>query len=62
MFSRILQHEWRALRADATIWVIGGVFAVAIGYGVWNGVRWVAFQRAALAEAAAGKRPSATIA
>lgn len=53
MFTRILRHEWLALRADPTVWVIAAVFAVAIGYGVWNGVRWVGFQRAALADAAA---------
>lgn len=53
MFSRILRHEWLTLRADATVWVVAGVFAVAIGYGVWNGVRWVDFQSRALAGAAA---------
>jgi ABC-2 type transport system permease protein len=52
MFSRILQHEWRALSADATIWTIAAIFAAAIGYGVWNGGRWVTFQRNALASAA----------
>lgn len=52
MFTRILRHEWLALRADHTVWVIAAVFAVAIGYGVWNGARWVVFQRAALADAA----------
>ncbi len=52
MFARILRHEWLALRADHTVWVIAAIFAVAIGYGVWNGARWVAFQRAALADAA----------
>jgi ABC-2 type transport system permease protein len=53
MFPRILRHEWLALRADATVWVVAGVFALAIGYGVWNGVQWVGFQARALAEAAA---------
>ncbi len=56
MFARILRHEWLALRADHTVWVIAAVFAVAIGYGVWNGARWVGFQRAALADAAAEER------
>jgi len=56
MFTRILHHEWRALRADATVGVIAVVFATAIGYGVWNGVRWVAFQHAALAGAVAEER------
>jgi len=53
ILSRILHHEWRTLTADAVLWVIVGVFALGIGYGVWNGSRWVAFQRAALATAAA---------
>jgi ABC-2 type transport system permease protein len=53
MFIRLLHHEWRALRADATIWLIGGVFAVVIGYAMTNGVRWVTFQQAALRVAAA---------
>jgi ABC-2 type transport system permease protein len=52
VFSRILQHEWRALRADSVIWVVATVFAVAIAYGVWNGARWVSFQRTALTDAA----------
>lgn len=53
---RILRHEWRTLRADATSAVVAGVFAMAIGYGAWNGVQWVAFQTSALAEAAAEER------
>jgi ABC-2 type transport system permease protein len=51
MRSRVFLHEWRALRADATLWVVVGVFALAIGYGVWNGARWVTFQRGALTAA-----------
>ena len=53
MLSRIVRHEWRGLAADATVWIVAGVFAVAIGYGVWNGARAVGFQHRALAEAAA---------
>jgi ABC-2 type transport system permease protein len=56
MFTRILTHEWRALRADSTIWVIAVVFAAAIGYGVWNGARWVGFQQITLSNAAAEER------
>lgn len=51
MLSRIIRHEWRALAADATLWVVGAVFVAAIGYGVWNGARWVQFQRTAIATA-----------
>jgi len=53
MFARLLQHEWRVLRADATVWVVGALFAAGIGYGVLNGVRWAGFERAALRNAAA---------
>ena len=51
MLARIIRHEWRALAADATLWLVGAVFIAAIGYGVWNGARWVQFQRAAIATA-----------
>ncbi|MGD9904714.1 MAG: ABC transporter permease, partial [Vicinamibacterales bacterium] len=53
MLARIIRHEWRALSADATLWVIGLAFAGAIAYGVTNGAQWVAFQQQALAAAAA---------
>lgn len=56
MFSRLLRHEWRALSADATLWVVAGVFTLAIGYGVWSGARWVGFQRTALAAVQAEER------
>lgn len=52
MLARIIGHEWRELAADATTWIVAGVFAVAIGYGVWNGARSLGFQRQALADAA----------
>jgi ABC-2 type transport system permease protein len=51
VFRRILHHEWRALTSDATLWALVGIFALSIGYGTWNGVRWVGFQKAAIAEA-----------
>jgi ABC-2 type transport system permease protein len=51
MFSRILRHEWRLLTADGSLWLLIAIFAVAIAYGTFNGVRWVRFQEAALAEA-----------
>jgi ABC-2 type transport system permease protein len=53
MLTRLLRHEWRSLSADASVWVVIGVFAAAIAYNTVNGVRWVAFQRAAIAEAKA---------
>jgi ABC-2 type transport system permease protein len=56
MLGRIVHHEWRALAADATLWVVGVSFVAAIGYGVWNGARWVAFQDAAIATATTEER------
>jgi ABC-2 type transport system permease protein len=47
----LLRHEWRSLTADASLWVVVAMFALAIGYGTVNGVRWVAFQEQAIAEA-----------
>jgi len=51
-----MKHEWRILRADRTLWIIVPLFAVIIGYGVYNGVTWVEFQRTTLAAAAAEER------
>ncbi len=53
MAGRTPRHEWRLLFADATVWVIAGVFSVGIAYGILNGVGWVGFRRAALRAAAA---------
>lgn len=50
---RIIQHEWRALRADRILWLIVPLFALIIGYGVYNGASWVRFQNATLLTAAA---------
>jgi ABC-2 type transport system permease protein len=51
MFRRMLRHEWRTLSRDATLWVLVGVFALAIGYATVNGARWVRFQQQAIADA-----------
>ena len=48
MLTRIMKHEWRSLVADRTLWVIVPLFALLIGYGVYNGLSWVGFQRATL--------------
>jgi ABC-2 type transport system permease protein len=45
--TRILRHEWRVLSADATIWVVGAIFGLAIAYAMANGIRWTDFQRTA---------------
>lgn len=48
MLTRIMQHEWRSLVADRTLWIITPLFALLIGYGVYNGSSWVRFQRTTL--------------
>jgi ABC-2 type transport system permease protein len=53
MFWQILRHEWRVLAADATVWVVTGVFVAATAYGVWAGGRWFGFQKTALDQARA---------
>jgi ABC-2 type transport system permease protein len=56
MFSRVLRHEWRLLTTDGSLWLVIGIFAAAIAYGTFNGVRWVRFQQAAIAETAREER------
>jgi len=48
MLTRIMKHEWRSLSADHTLWVIAPLFALIIGYGVYNGSSWAQFQQATL--------------
>jgi ABC-2 type transport system permease protein len=45
MLGTLLRHEWRSLSADASIWLVVGVFTAAIAYGTFNGARWVAIQQ-----------------
>jgi ABC-2 type transport system permease protein len=51
MLTRIAKHEWRILASDWTLGIVFLVFAVSIGYGAMNGVRWVSFQRQTIAAA-----------
>jgi ABC-2 type transport system permease protein len=48
---RLLRLEWRNLRADRSPVVLAILLALAVGYGVWNGARWMDFQRHAIEEA-----------
>lgn len=48
MLTQIMQHEWRSLRAERTLWVIVPLFALVIGYSVYNGAAWVRFQQTTL--------------
>jgi ABC-2 type transport system permease protein len=56
IFSRILRHEWRAITADASLWIILAAVTLAIAYGTFNGARWVGFQRQAIADATREER------
>lgn len=42
---RFARFEWRLLRADATLRTLAIVLALLVGYALFNGTRWVAFQR-----------------
>lgn len=48
MTRHLWRHEWRMLRADATLAVLVTVLALAVGYALINGVRWRDQQRAVL--------------
>lgn len=52
MLGHVLRHEWRLLTRDGSLWLVAGVFALALAYGAFNGARWVRFQTHTLAEAA----------
>jgi ABC-2 type transport system permease protein len=51
VFTTLIRHEWRSLSADGSVWIAVALFAAAIGYGAFNGFRWVAFQQRAIVEA-----------
>ncbi|RYG58955.1 DUF3526 domain-containing protein, partial [bacterium] len=44
MINRIIQHEWRALLADKTVWLLSALLFVTISYGLWNGASWASFR------------------
>ena len=49
MFTQIMKHEWRNLRADRTLWAIAALLTLTIGFGLRNGSAWVSFQNRTLA-------------
>lgn len=51
MIARIIKHEWRLLVTDKLLWTVLPVYALLIGYGVYNGAAWVNFQEATIASA-----------
>lgn len=40
MFIRIIRNDLKLLFADKTLWIVSLLFAVLIGFGVFNGTRW----------------------
>lgn len=44
MWWKIAKHEWRILIADRSLWLLAGLFAALIIYGVFNGAAWAKFQ------------------
>lgn len=51
MLMRIINHESRVLRRDQTVWVTVTLFAVCIGFAVYNGAAWTRFQARTINEA-----------
>jgi ABC-2 type transport system permease protein len=51
MLLQILNHERKNLITDRTLWVMIALFAAVTSYGMYNGARWVAFQRYSVARA-----------
>jgi ABC-2 type transport system permease protein len=49
----IMGQEWRMLAADSTLRIVVGVFVLAFGYGLANGLAWDRIQRRAIGEALA---------
>jgi len=41
MFQKIIKTEWRNLFAERSFWILAVVFAILLGYGIYNGANWV---------------------
>lgn len=41
MFTRIIKIEWRNLLAEKSFFILAVVFAVLLGYGIYNGGNWI---------------------
>jgi len=52
-FRHMIFHEWRLMRAERSAWVLPGLAALLIAYGLWNGMAWVEFQKRTIAAATA---------
>jgi ABC-2 type transport system permease protein len=51
MISTVIAHEWRLLKSDRTLTAVALLMAALVGYSLYNGAAWVAFQKQTLAEA-----------
>ena len=41
MFTKIIKNEWRNLFAERSFLVLAIVFAVLLGFGIYNGAKWI---------------------
>jgi ABC-2 type transport system permease protein len=48
MWRKVVRHEWRTLLAERAVWLVVGVFAVAIGYATLNGAALMSRQQQGL--------------
>ncbi|MFN7140073.1 MAG: ABC transporter permease [Limisphaerales bacterium] len=51
MMKSIFKCEIRNLMGDGTVWTLAIIFALVLGYAVYNGQRWTEFQQGAIAQA-----------
>jgi hypothetical protein len=51
MIRKMILHEFRQLASDRAIHALAAALFLTLAFGLWNGQRWVAFQREAIATA-----------
>jgi ABC-2 type transport system permease protein len=51
VIGHIFRHELRLMIRDQVLWYLLPVFAVLVGYAIYNGISWSRFQSATVAEA-----------
>lgn len=47
----VIEHEWRLLSRDRTLWIVIVLLAVTMAYGCWSGATWIDFQQRTIAGA-----------
>lgn len=51
MMLRLIRHEFRRLASDRAFHALTALLVLTLAFGLWNGERWVSFQRGAIASA-----------